>query len=89
MYINYVQKVNIMTDVNVTEFRSRLPDYLARVKRGEEIRILRHGRVMAVLSPPSDQRGRARDELTLLRDTARVDDVDSPLDLHWHADGPA
>ncbi len=89
MYIYYVQEVGMMTDVNVTEFRSRLPTYLARVKRGEEIRILRHGRIVAVLSPPSDQRGRARDELARLRDTARVDDVDGPLDLQWHADDPA
>ncbi len=40
-------------DVKVTELRQNLPGYLARVRRGERIRVTSRGRVVAELAPPA------------------------------------
>jgi prevent-host-death family protein len=42
-----------MKDVKVTELRQDLPAYLARVRRGERIRVTSRGRVVAEIVPPS------------------------------------
>lgn len=42
-----------MKDVNVTELRQNLAGYLARVQRGERIRVTSRGKVIAELSPPA------------------------------------
>jgi prevent-host-death family protein len=40
-------------DVKVTELRQNLPSYLARVRRGERIRVTSRGKAIAELAPPS------------------------------------
>jgi prevent-host-death family protein len=55
-----------MKEVNVTELRQKLPDYLARVRRGERIRVTSRGKVIAELTPPApspDQVAAARARL--------------------------
>ena len=42
-----------MKDVKVTELRQNLPAYLARVRRGERVRITSRGKVVAELAPPA------------------------------------
>jgi len=42
-----------MNDVNVTELRQNLPEYLAQVAKGERIRVTHRGRVIAEISPPT------------------------------------
>ena len=42
-----------MKDVNVTELRQNLPDYLAQVAKGERVRVTHRGRVIAEISPPT------------------------------------
>jgi prevent-host-death family protein len=42
-----------MKDVNVTELRQNLPAYLARVRRGERLRVTSRGRVIAEIAPPA------------------------------------
>jgi prevent-host-death family protein len=42
-----------MKEVNVTELRQNLPAYVARVRRGERIRVTSRGRVVAELAPPA------------------------------------
>lgn len=42
-----------MKDVKVTELRQNLPAYLARVRRGERIRVTSRGKVVAELTPPA------------------------------------
>ena len=42
-----------MKDVKVTVLRQNLPEYLARVRRGERLRITSRGRVIAEIAPPS------------------------------------
>jgi len=42
-----------MKDVKVTVLRQKLPEYLARVRRGERVRVTSRGRVIAEIGPPS------------------------------------
>ena len=42
-----------MKEVNVTELRQNLPGYLAKVRRGERIKVTSRGKVVAELSPPA------------------------------------
>jgi prevent-host-death family protein len=42
-----------MKEVNVTELRQNLPDYLAKVQRGERINVTSRGKIVAELAPPA------------------------------------
>ena len=42
-----------MNEVKVTDLRQNLPAYLARVRRGERIRVTSRGKVVAELAPPA------------------------------------
>lgn len=44
-----------MRDVNVTTLRQHLPDFLARVARGERFAVTSRGRVIAEIAPPTPQ----------------------------------
>ncbi len=41
-----------MKDVNVTNLRQNLPEYLAQVEAGETLRVTVHGHVIAEICPP-------------------------------------
>ncbi|MGH8765314.1 MAG: type II toxin-antitoxin system Phd/YefM family antitoxin [Burkholderiales bacterium] len=56
-----------MPKVKVTELRQNLPAYLARVKRGEEIEVMVHGKVVARIVPEQDRAEAARQHLAELR----------------------
>lgn len=75
-----------MCETNATELRQHLASYLARVREGEEVKILLHGKVIARLVPEIDERARAKAELEELRKTAWVGDIESPLDVEWDAE---
>ena len=45
-----------MEDVKITELRQNLPEYLARVQRGERVRVTSRGKVIAEIAPPSASR---------------------------------
>jgi prevent-host-death family protein len=76
-----------MHATNVSDLRSRLPEFLARAEAGEEVLVTRRGRVIARIVPPLDVRAAAKEALAALRSRARVDDVLSPLDADWEAAG--
>lgn len=42
----------LVSDVNVTDLRQKLPAYLERARRGERIRVTSRGEVIAEISPP-------------------------------------
>ena len=42
-----------MKEVKVTELRQNLPEYLAKVKRGERVRVTSRGKTIAEIAPPS------------------------------------
>lgn len=56
-----------MSKVKVTELRQNLPAYLARVRRGEEVEVMVHGKVVARIVPETDRREAARRHLAELR----------------------
>ncbi len=78
-----------MVEVGVSQLRANLPAYLDRVQSGEEIRITRRGRTVAVLRAPAEVHARNRETLAELRVRARVGDVIEPVDSSWEADDPA
>jgi prevent-host-death family protein len=74
-----------MIEVNITEFRNHLPEYLGQVKKGEDIFLTSRGKVIARVTPVTDERVAAREALKQLRGTCHIGDVISPLDEKWEA----
>ncbi|TAJ77746.1 MAG: type II toxin-antitoxin system prevent-host-death family antitoxin [Gallionellaceae bacterium] len=75
-----------MLEVSVTTFRNHIPDYLEKVRNGEDIALTSKGKIIAKLTPPSgNERQSARQQLAALRATSRIGDVVSPLNADWEA----
>ncbi len=73
-----------MLEVTVTTFRKHIPDYLGKVRKGEDISLTSRGKVIARLVPPVDERQSAREQLAALRSsTYFIDDIISPIDVEW------
>lgn len=77
-----------MEEVKVTELRQNLPEYLAKVARGQRVRVTSRGRVIAELTPPSASRrdveaARARLRGTVLKYDKPTEPVIEPGD--WDA----
>jgi prevent-host-death family protein len=75
-----------MSEVNVTELRQNLPEYLADVKKGKELKITVHGKVIARIVPEVDAKAAARKRLAALRTKCKIGDVISPTDAQWNAE---
>ena len=60
-----------MKEVNVTELRQNLPGYLAKVQRGERIRVTSRGKVIAEIAPPSSSPDIAAAARSRLRGSVR------------------
>jgi prevent-host-death family protein len=76
-----------MLQVNVSELRKHLPDYLKQVGHGEEICITSHGKTVARIVPERDEADQARLRLRALRGTMILGDVVSPVeDVEWTGD---
>lgn len=67
-----------MKDVNVTELRQNLRGYLARVRRGERLRVTSRGKVIAELTPPCVSPDRVAAARARLRGSLRR--YDRPLE---------
>lgn len=77
-----------MPKVKVTELRQNLPAYLARVKRGEELEVMVHGKVVARIIPEQDRAEAARKRLAEMRKNgARIvgDIMNMPKET-WNAE---
>ena len=72
--------------VNVTELRQNLPAYLAEVKKGKEIEVTSHGKVIARIVAGGDPQQEARERLLAVRKHCRVGDVLSPAGAEWEAE---
>jgi prevent-host-death family protein len=71
--------------VDVAELWQSLPEWLARVRVGDEIVITQQGAPIARLVPHEDRRGEARRLLQALRARANVGDVEAPVGELWEA----
>jgi prevent-host-death family protein len=67
-----------MKDVKVTELRQNLPTYLARVRRGERLRVTSRGKVIAEITPPAPSPDEVAAARARLRGSVRR--YDRPLD---------
>lgn len=67
-----------MNDVKVTELRQNLPEYLAKVRRGERVRVTSRGKVIAEIAPPSASRKEVEAARARLRDSLLR--YDNPLE---------
>jgi len=90
MYISNVQYGvgAIVIDVNVTELRQNLPAYLAKVRKGQRIRVTSRGRLIAEITPPTVDADIATAARALLKGS--VVRYDRPLEpalgeLEWDA----
>ena len=75
-----------MQQVKITDLRAHLPDYLNKVRNGEEIQITSHGKPVARLVPELTDVEAAQKRLDALRGTMMVGDVMEPWDSQWGAD---
>jgi prevent-host-death family protein len=69
-----------MLEVNVSDLRNHLPEYLDMAQAGEEILVTRRGRVIARLTAAHEARAGAKERLAALRQSATVGDVISPIE---------
>ena len=67
-----------MKDVKVSELRQRLPEYLAKVRRGERLRVTSRGKAIAEIAPPAASKDEAAAARARLRGS--VLRYDRPLD---------
>jgi len=75
-----------VSKVSITELRQNLPAYLARVRKGDEIQVAVHGKVIARIVPEVDATQAARRRLLALRKKAKLGDVISPSGDRWEAE---
>lgn len=75
-----------MHEINITELRSHLPEYIGRVKKGEQFLVTSRGKAVASIVPVRDERKAARKRLAELRGCCTVGDVISPTGENWTAD---
>lgn len=69
-----------MKEVKVTELRQNLPTYLARVRRGERVRVTSRGKVIAELAPPAPSASESATAWRRLRGTVlRFDRPTEPV----------
>lgn len=81
-----------MERIGVKELRQHASRYLALVKRGETVEVTERGRLVALLSPPSDSRN-TRDQLVadgrLIPAAARTGRLRAPRPVPVSAGEPA
>ena len=75
-----------MNSINVTDLRNHLPDYLKKVKAGEEVTVTWRGRIIARIVPVLDEAEEARNWLKGIRKSSWVGDVVSPSGEVWEAE---
>jgi len=73
-----------MDGVNVTELRQNLPAYLAKVRRGQRIKVTSRGKVIAEIVPPTADKSEADAARARLRGS--VLKYDRPLEPVFEAE---
>ncbi len=75
-----------MREVNVTELRNHLHQYLDNIQKEKEVLVTWHGEVIARILPPIDKKKEALNQLKELRSKCKMTDVLSAIDEEWEAD---
>lgn len=67
-------------DINISHLRQHLPEYLARVRQGERVRVTSRGRVVAEIVPPTASMADAASARARLRGSlVRYEDPTGPV----------
>lgn len=72
-----------MISIPVSEFRANMPAFIKKLQRGEKIVLTSHGRVVAHVTPPTEEQEEARNRLRKIMKTAWIGDVVSPINADW------
>ena len=76
-----------MQQVNVTELRNHLPQYLQQVKKGLELQITSHGKSIARLVPERNDVEEAKARLLKLKGTMIIGDITESVEaVEWSGD---
>ena len=74
-----------MQTINISDFRSHLAHYLKMAQMGESLSITAHGEVMAIITPPNQQKQQAKAALQAIASHSVADDILAPLNEPWDA----
>ena len=74
-----------MQTINISEFRNHLAHYLKTAQMGESLSISSHGEVLAIISPPNQQKQQAKAALQTIAQQTVMNDILSPLNESWDA----
>lgn len=69
-----------MQAVNITEFRQNLPQYIKKVREGEEIQVTSRGKTVARMMPAESEQEAAMQRIKSWRGTLKITgDIVSPV----------
>lgn len=74
-----------MQTINISEFRANLLKYLESANSGEHISVTSNGKLLATITPPVNQKELAKQKLKAISTTAKIHDIESPVDNQWDA----
>ena len=74
-----------MEQINITELRANLLDYLKRAQNGQPFLVTSNGQVLATISAPGSLQKHARKTLKKVAKTAIADDIISPTSEPWES----
>ncbi len=72
-----------MNSIAVSDLRANLMKVLEQIKKGAQIQITSHGKVVAKLVPAEEAQVTAKKELLKISKTAILEDIISPIDDSW------
>ena len=75
-----------MRSIAVSELRANLMSILKNIEEGSSISITSRGRVVAKLIPPEESLKVAEEKLAIIRKSAKIHDVLSPISTKWKAE---
>jgi len=74
-----------MASIAVSYLRANLMKVLDQIKKGAQVQITSHGKVIAKLVPADQSQSTAKKELLKIGNTALIGDIISPIDESWKA----
>lgn len=72
--------------ITVSALRSNLKRALSKIRKGKSIVITSRGKSIGLITPILDEKKEAIKYMEKLRQTAKVDDVISPITVDWDAE---
>ncbi len=74
-----------MNQVNISELRANLLDYLKKAQQGHPFTVTSNGQALAVICAPEALQKHARSTLKQVAKTAIADDVVAPTNEPWES----